>query len=193
MQARDHVQEPAVAAAIHGRVQQLGFLAAHRSSGIHAGIAAGHRENPVRDSHGLKVAPGGYWMIKQFASRNRLFAALLAGTAIAACIAIGAEQVGAFGFRGGGFGGFHGRGGFGGFHGGGEFHGGGLAGGGPRLGDSSFADRSHDAGFGQGGFGNVHSASNFSDHADTYRQSHPEYQHNASQFRESHPEAKQNV
>src|SRR5262249_13666816 len=67
-------------------------------------------------------------MSRQFLSGKRLASGLLAGTAIAACLAIGAERVVAFGFRGGG--GVHGGGGFGGFHGGGfsGFHGGSFAG-----------------------------------------------------------------
>ena len=95
-------------------------------------------------------------MIRQFISRKRLAGALLAGTAIVAGLAMGAERVVAFGFRGGGgFGGFHGGafhggGGFAGFHGGGGFQRGGFAGGGSRFGDSGVSDRSHDAGFGQG-------------------------------------------
>jgi hypothetical protein len=60
-------------------------------------------------------------MTRQFAYGKKL-TALLVGTAIAACVAIGAERAVAFrggfgGFHGGGFGGFRG-GGFGGFHGG---------------------------------------------------------------------------
>jgi hypothetical protein len=51
-----------------------------------------------------------------------------------------------------------------------------------QSGDSGFADRGRDAGFGQGGFGSMRGASSYSDHADSYRQSHPKYQHNASQF-----------
>ena len=119
---------------------------------------------------------------RQYVKGKKVGGALLAGTAIVACLAIGAEYAGAFGFRGGGgFGGFHGGGG--GFRGGafGGFRRGSF-GGGSRFGDSGFADRSRDAGFGQGGFGSVHSSSNYSDRADSYRQSHPEYQHSASQF-----------
>jgi len=94
-------------------------------------------------------------------NRKKLVGGLLAGAALAACIAIGAER--AVAFRGGGFGGFHGGGGFRGFHGGGGFRGGSFGGGGARFGDRGFADRSTDAGFGRGGFGNVHNAGAFSD------------------------------
>jgi hypothetical protein len=97
--------------------------------------------------------------------RRTLSICLLAGTVLATSAYLGSERADAF-FRGGG-GGFHG---FGGFHGGGS-----------RFGDGGFFDRSRDAGFGRGGFGNVHDASSVSDHADAYRQSHPEYQHPASQ------------
>jgi len=105
-------------------------------------------------------------MTRQFMNRKKLVGGLLAGAALAACIAIGAER--AVAFRGGGFGGFHGGGGFrgggvGGFHGGGGFRGGSFGGGGARFGDRGFADRSTDAGFGRGGFGNVHNAGAFSD------------------------------
>ena len=115
---------------------------------------------------------------------------LLAGTAVAVCLAIGGE--GAMG-RGGGFGGFHG-GGFGGDRAGnfgGYSHWGGYHGGAPRFGDGGFDDRSTDAGFGRGGYGSVHDASTFDDHADTYRQNHPEYQQ--GQFQQNHPEARQNA
>ncbi|MGA8194976.1 MAG: hypothetical protein WB902_16545, partial [Acetobacteraceae bacterium] len=97
---------------------------------------------------------------------------LLAGSAMAVCLTIGVDRAAAF------------RGGFGGFHGGG-FHSGGFHGGGSRFGDGGFSDRSSDAGFGRGGFGSVHNASAFTDHADTYRQSHPEVQHNAGQFQQA--------
>ena len=95
---------------------------------------------------------------------------LLAGTVLATSAYLGSERADAF-FRGGG--------GFGirGFHGGGS-----------RFGDGGFFDRSRDAGFGRGGFGNVHSASSFSDHADTYRQSHPEYQRPPSQSEQARPD-----
>ena len=83
------------------------------------------------------------------------------------------------------------RGGFHGF-GGGGFHFGGFGGGGSRFGDGGFADRSTDAGFGRGGFGSVHNASNFSEHADTFQQAHPEYQHNASQFKKKKKRGQQN-
>ena len=117
--------------------------------------------------------------------------ALLAGVAVI-CLAIGAERAVAFrggfggfhggfgGFRGGGFGGFHG--GFGGFRGGSfdGFRGGGFGGfrdgsfaGGSRFGDGGFADRGVDAGFGRGGWGSIHNASAFSDHADTFRKITP--------------------
>ena len=46
--------------AIHRGVQRLGLYAAHRRAGVHAEIAAGHRENSVRDSRGCQVASGGY-------------------------------------------------------------------------------------------------------------------------------------
>jgi hypothetical protein len=69
---------------------------------------------------------------------GKLTGTLLAGVAIATCLAIGAER--AVAFRGGGFGGFHGgfngyHGGFGGVHGGlGGYHGGSFSGGVPVLG-----------------------------------------------------------
>src|SRR5271167_3120648 len=102
--------------------------------------------------------------------RNRLPAMLLTGTAMGLCLVVGLDR--AVAFRGG-FGGFHG-GGFGGFHGGGS-----------RFGDGGFADRSGDAGFGRGGFGSVHNAGDFSDHADAYQESHPEFQHNATQLQQN--------
>ena len=92
------------------------------------------------------------------------------------------------GFRGGGFGGFRG-GGFGGFHGGisavEDFHFGGFGGGGSRFGDGGLFDRSSDAGFGRGGWGSIHNAGTFTDRADTFQQSHPEFQHNASQLQQN--------
>jgi hypothetical protein len=115
-------------------------------------------------------------MIRQFLHRKKL-AVMLAG-AVVTGLAIGAER--AVAFRGG-FGGFHG--GFGGFRGGGlgGFHGGGFGGfhdgsfaGSTRFGDGGFADRSTDAGFGRGGWGSIHNASAFSDHADTFSQNHPD-------------------
>jgi hypothetical protein len=129
-------------------------------------------------------------MTRWFSDRNKFAGKLLAGTAMAVCLAVGVEHAAAFG---GGFGGFHG--GFGGFHGGGfgGFHGGGFGGfhaGGSRFGDGGFSDRSSDAGFGRGGYGSVHNASSFTDHADTYQQSHPEAQHNAGQFQQAHPDDK---
>ena len=44
----------------------------------------------------------------------------------------------------------------------------------------------------------MHNASSFSDRADTYKQSHPEYQHtdyqhNAGDFQQSHPDASENA
>ncbi|HEY7580351.1 MAG TPA: hypothetical protein VH855_22405, partial [Acetobacteraceae bacterium] len=116
-------------------------------------------------------------MSKQQPNRKNFTVALLAGAA-ALCLASGIEQAGAFR---GGFGGFRG-GGFGGFRGGGGYHPDSFASGGSRFGDRGGFDRSTDAGFGRGGFGNVHSAGNFSDHADSFQQTHPEYQHNASDF-----------
>ena len=64
-------------------------------------------------------------MTRRFSDRNKFAGRLLAGTAMAVCLAVGVEHAAAFR---GGFGGFHG--GFGGFHGGGfgGFHGGGSAG-----------------------------------------------------------------
>ena len=113
--------------------------------------------------------------------RRKTLCALLGGVA-AACVAIGADR--AVAFRGG-FGGFHG--GFGGFHGSsfGGFHGGSFAGGSSRFGDGGFTDRSTDAGFGRGGFGNVHNASNFSDRSDTFNQNHPDWHQNASQYQQN--------
>jgi outer membrane protein assembly factor BamB len=146
-------------------------------------------------------------MTGQFTNTKRLAGMVLAGTALAACLAIGVERAAAFrgggfggfhgggfgGFRGGGFGGFHGGGfggfrggGFGGFHGGGfgGFHDGSFAGGG-RFGDGGFVDRGGDAGFGRGGWGSVHNAGTFSDRADTFDQSHPEFHQNATQFQQN--------
>src|SRR5271166_5202828 len=135
-------------------------------------------------------------MTREISDRKKLGGILVAGVALAVCLAIGVDRAVAFrggfgGFHGGGFGGFHG-GGFGGFHAGGfgGFHGGllgGFHGGGARFGDGGFADRSGDAGFGRGGFGSVHNASDFSDHADAFQQSHPEFQHNASQLPQNRP------
>jgi hypothetical protein len=56
VQARDHLQKPASTAAIHGGVQRLELRAAHRSSGVHAGIAAGYGKNSIRDRRGCQVA-----------------------------------------------------------------------------------------------------------------------------------------
>ena len=125
-------------------------------------------------------------MIRRYTDRRKLTTVLMAGAVVAACAGVGVERAAAFrggfgGFHGGGFGGFH-SGGFGGFHGGGS-----------RFGDGGFSDHSGDAGFGRGGFGSVHNAGSFSDHAETYRQSHPEYQHNASQFQQAHPDARTNA
>jgi hypothetical protein len=116
--------------------------------------------------------------------------ALLAGSAVAVCLTIGADRALAFrggfgGFRGGGFEGFHGFGGGGGF--------GGFRGGGSRFGDGGFFDPSTDAGFGRGGWGSVHNAGAFSDRADRYQQSHPDIQHNAGQFQQSRPEYQHNA
>ena len=132
-------------------------------------------------------------MIRRFNNWKKRAGGLLVGAAVLAFVSIGVERAAAFrgggGFHGGG-GGFHG-GGFGGFHGGGGF--GGFHGGGSRFGDGGFSDHSADAGFGRGGFGSVHNAGSYSDHADTYQQSHPEYQHNANQFQQTHPEGAQNA
>src|SRR6185436_714870 len=111
--------------------------------------------------------------IRKQVSRRRTFTlTLLAGIA-AVCLAGGIERAAAFR---GGFGGLHGGGfgGFGGFHSGGfnGFHSGSFAGGGSRFGDGGGFDRSTDAGFGRDGFGSVHNAGNFSDHADNFQQSH---------------------
>jgi len=80
-------------------------------------------------------------MLKQLSYRKKLAGGLLASAVAVACLAIGADRATAF--RGGGF------------------HGGTFGGGG------SF-DRGDDAGFGGGGgWGSVHNASSFSDHADS--------------------------
>jgi hypothetical protein len=63
----------------------------------------------------------------------------------------------------------------------------------PASGDGGFFDRSRDAGFGRGGWGSVHNAGAFSDRADRYQQSHPEFQHNAGQFQQGHPEYQHNA
>ena len=101
-------------------------------------------------------------MARGISDRNKLGGMLLAGLAAAVCLTIGVDRAAAFR---GGFGGFH----SGGFHGGGfgGFHSSGFHGGGSRFGDGGFSDRSSDAGFGRGGFGSVHNASAFTDHADT--------------------------
>src|SRR5262249_32654127 len=108
-------------------------------------------------------------MTKPFASRIKLVGVLLTGAVVATCLLLRAGPADAFrGFHMGGFGGFN-RGGFG----------------GARFGDGGLFDRSGDAGFGGGGFGSVHNANAFSDRADTFQQSHPEFQHNASQFQQN--------
>jgi len=63
-------------------------------------------------------------MTQRLSYETRTSLLLLAGTAVAVCLAIGADS--AMAFRGGFGGGFHGGGGFGGFHAGGfgGFHGG---------------------------------------------------------------------
>src|SRR5215472_4533779 len=118
-------------------------------------------------------------MIWPPAPNKRYFVGLLVTAAVATCLAFGIEHAAAF------------RGGFGGFRGGG-FHPGGFSGG-PRFGDGGGFDRSTDAGFGRGGWGSVHNAGSFSDHADSFQQSHPEAEHNASQFQQSHPDDRQSV
>lgn len=107
---------------------------------------------------------------KFFVPRTTARSILLGATAAVCLVAVG-ERAGAFR---GGFGGFHGGrfGGFGGFHGGST---------GSRFGDGGMFDRSSDSGFGRGGWGSVHNANTFSDHADTFQRDRPEYQHNASQ------------
>jgi hypothetical protein len=111
-------------------------------------------------------------MTKQLSHRNKLTVTLLVSAAATVCLVGGIERARAF--RGG-------------------FHGGSFGGGTSRFGDGGRFDRSTDAGFGRGGYGSIHSASSFSNHADTFRQSHPEYQHDAGQFEQSHPNTAQNA
>ncbi|MGH7154122.1 MAG: hypothetical protein ACREF3_09335, partial [Acetobacteraceae bacterium] len=125
-------------------------------------------------------------MSKQSFHYGRTGFALLIFTAVAVCLAVSADH--AVAFRGGFGGGFHG-GGFSGFHGGGGFsgfsHNGGFHGGTPRFGDGGYFDRSSDAGFGRGGFGSIHNSSTFTNRADTFQQSHPEFQHSAGQLQQN--------
>ena len=212
LQAGDHLQDAAVAAAVHCGVHRLGLRAAHRCFGVRAGGAAWDWKR-FRFKLSLAANRGREHVDVQATvvpQRDGL-PALLAGVGDGGMPGDGADRAAAFrggfggggGFHGGGFGGFHG-GGFGGFHGGGfggfhgfggrfgGFHGGGW-GGASRFGDGGSFDRSGDAGFGGGGWGSVHNASSFSDHADSFQQSHPQFHQNTSQFQEAHPEARQNA
>ena len=204
VQGGHHIQDTAVAAAVHRGVHRLGLRATHRHVGIHAGGAGGAGEDSVRNSLWRQIEVGSMSMFKRLSNRKQLTGVVLAGVAMVACLAIGADRAAAFrggGFGGGGFrggGGFH-AGGFagGGFHGGvGGFRGGGFAGGAARFGGGGLFDRGGDAGFGAGGWGSVHNASTFSDRADGFQQSHPEVQQDhpdadrsASQVEQDHPDA----
>lgn len=112
---------------------------------------------------------------------TRLAAALIASVAAVLLVEAGS----AIAFRGGGFrgGGFRG-GDFGGFHGAdfGGFHGGFGDSDARRFGDGGLFDHVSDTGFGRGGWGSIHNASAFSDRADSFAQSHPEWRQNATQF-----------
>ena len=102
--------------------------------------------------------------MSRISCRTKAGVVLLTGGLAATCLSVGVDRGMAFGFRGGGFGGFRG-GGFGAFRGGGF---GGFRDSAPRFGNGGFADRSTDAGFGQGGFGSFHNASSFNDRADDF-------------------------
>ena len=128
-------------------------------------------------------------MIRRIKGAKKLVGVLLAGVAVAGWLFTEVDPAKAFrgggfgggAFRGGGFGGFHGGfsgGGFRGFHGG-------FTGGGARFGDGGFFDRGSDAGFGRGGWGSIRNAGTFSDRADAFTQSHPEWHQNATQFRQN--------
>ena len=115
--------------------------------------------------------------------------AAAASVAVASAVSV-AGGFGGFGGGGSRFGGrvFDRSGGLSGFDGGGW-------GGASLFGDGGSFDRGGDAGFGGGGLGSVHNASSFSDHADSFQQSHPQFQQNTSQFQETHPDSnkRQNV
>ena len=172
LQAGHHLQDVALAAAIQCSVHRMEFRAPHRRAGVHAGAASGHAEGSIRiRRYREREAESGRLTVLIGIMRKRHLGWLLTGSALACSLYIGVEDANAFfrgGFRGGGFGGF--------------------GGGGSRFGDGGFFDRSRDAGFGRGGFGNVHAASHFSDRADTYHDSHPEYQHNTGQPQPTHSE-----
>ena len=187
VQAGDYLQDGAVAAAIHRRVQRLEFLAAHCGFGIYAGSPAVRRKDSIRAGRCQHRFPLNRQESRTMSSRTRPGSIFVAGGLIAIGLVLAAEP--GLAFRGG-FGGFHGGfagggGRFGGWHGnaaGGGFHG---FSGGSRFGNGGFYDHSGDAGFGRGGWGSVHNASIFSDRASSYDQSHPEYQHNATQFQQN--------
>ena len=134
----NHLQDATVTTAVHRGVHRLGFRPAYCSASVHASGAGGVGEDPVPDRRWQQVGVGRVTMRTRLSYRKKLAVVLLAGVAVVACMAIGADRAAAFrgGFGGGGFGGFHG-GGFG----GGGFHAGGFGGGGFR------------GGFGGGGWG----------------------------------------
>src|SRR5262245_4947439 len=132
----------------------------------------------------------------KLSSAKRMTIGAFVCTVAAVLLAATSEQVAARfgGFRGGGFGGFHGGGfgggGFGGFHGGGfgggrfeGFGGGGF--GGSRFGDGGMFDRGRDSGFGQGGFGSIRNNANFADRNNAFRQSHPKFNGDAKQLQQN--------
>ena len=153
VQAGDHLQDGAVAAAIHRRVQRLELLAAHCGFGIYAGSPAVRRKSHSRRSLPAQVPaepPG----VPAPCPAGRPGSIFVAGGLIAIGLVLAANPASPSGWirrlprrlrwRRRPFRRRHGNAAGGGFHG---------FSGGSRFGNGGFYDHSGDAGFGRGGWG----------------------------------------